>query len=67
MVDEKIANDVEFVEVNAIPLEESHVATNHDIEKYEHFRGIQLVELQRKEVGILIETDCANAFSVFEV
>ena len=60
-------NEVEFVEVDAIPVDESHVATNRDAEKYGHFRGIQLVELQRKEVGVLIGTDCSNAFSVFEV
>merc|ERR1712198_352525 len=63
VVDKKVLNEVEFVEVDAILVDESHVATNHDAEKYEHFRGIQLVELQRKEVGVLIGTDCSNAFS----
>merc|ERR1712219_83013 len=64
VVDKKVLNEVEFVEVDAIPVDESHVATNRDAEKYGHFRGIQLVELQRKEVGVLIGTDCSNAFSV---
>ena len=67
VVDKKVMNEVEFVEVDAIPVDESHVATNRDAEKYGHFRGIQLVELQRKEVGVLIGTDCSNAFSVLEV
>ena len=62
MVDKKLVNDVKFVEVDAIPIGESHVATNRDVEKYEHFHGIQLVKLQRKEIGILIGTDCANNF-----
>ena len=47
VVNKKVVNDVKFVEVGAIPVEELHVATNRDKEKYGHFHGIQLVELQR--------------------
>ena len=67
VVDWKLVNDVEFIEVDDIPVEKYHVAMNKDVEQFEHMHGIQVVELQNKEVGVLIETDCADVFSILEV
>ena len=45
VVDWKLVNDVEFVEVDDIPVEKYHVAMNKDVEQFEHMHGIQVVEL----------------------
>ena len=34
VVDRRLVNDVEFVEVDDIPVEKSHVATNEDVAQY---------------------------------
>ena len=56
VVDRKLVNDVEFVEVDDIPVEKHHVATNKDVEQFKHLHGIQVIELQNKGVGVLIGT-----------
>ena len=57
-----VINDVEVLVVDSLPIEPSQIPRQVDVEKYEHLKGVELIELPTDEVDILIGTDLSHLF-----
>ena len=67
VVDGRCATKAMVVVVDSIPVRQEQVATMEDVKGRDYLADVKLRELMRKEVGLLVGTDCASAFTPLEV